>query len=53
MVPSQTGIGRFSAEFIFPGTFTDLDRKNLRAFAAGILANDKLGENVVSMVTPY
>ena len=53
VVPSQTGIGRFSAEFIFPGTFTDLDRKNLRAFAAGILANDKLGENIVSMVTPY
>lgn len=53
VVPTQTGIGRFTAEFIYPGTFTELDRKHLRAFANSVLGNDKLGDNIVSMVTPY
>lgn len=53
VVPTQVGIGRFNAEFIYPSTYTELDRKHLRAYAYTMLANDKLGDNIVSMVTPY
>lgn len=53
VVPTQVGIGRFTAEFIYPGNYTELDRKTLRAFAYSLLASDKLGDNIVSMVTPY
>ena len=53
VVPTQTGIGRFNAEFIYPSTYTELDRKTLLSYAATVLATSKLGDNIVSMVTPY
>lgn len=52
-VPSLIGVGQASAEFIFPGAYTQQDRKDLRAFLWNMIWTGALGDNIVDMQRPY
>lgn len=53
IVPSLIGVGQASAEFIFPGAYTQQDRKDLRAYMWNMLSTSVLGDNIVDMQRPY
>lgn len=53
VVPTLIGTGMASLEFIFPGAYTQQDRKDLRAFLINAGQIAALGENITEMQKPY
>lgn len=52
-VPTLIGTGVANLEFIFPGSYTLQDRKDLRAFMINSGQITALGENIIEMQKPY
>lgn len=53
IVPTLIGVGQASVEFIFPGSYTLQDRKNLHAFVENAISASALGDNIVVVQRPY
>lgn len=53
VVPTLIGSGAASMEFIFPGSYTLQDRKDLRAFLVNACQISALGDNINEMQRPY
>lgn len=54
VVPTITGTGSVSTEWIFPGTFTLKDRENLKTIHEKLIGSAVgLGDNISQMQRPY
>lgn len=53
VIPTITGVGQASMEFIFPGSFTLQDRLDLRVLMSNAIAGANLGDNIAHMQRPY
>lgn len=54
VVPTVTGVGSASAEFIYPGSYTLQDRHDLKTIFGNALSSvNGLGDNIYQMQRPY